>query len=292
MNGAIGSGETPSAADIKDASEALNIIIKEWMVDGLQVWLQDEITIYQVKSKQFYELHATGDHATSSGVKTKLQSSTAAGATTLSVDSTAGMTLADNIGTEVAGGVIHWTTIAAVVDANTVTLTVGLPGSANAANHVFAYTTRVGLPYQITNIIRRDENNFDTPVETMSREEYMALSDKSSGGFVSNYFYDKQLLLGRLHVWPTTNNVRDTLVAYVQREVEDFDNAADDPDFPKYYTRALKFQLAADLGPEHGISNSRITLFTNIAADAKKRAGDYDVEDGSIYVGVDDDGSN
>lgn len=54
-------GESIPAEDINDASEALNLMLKAWQVDGLQLWKREEQSITLTASKRVYTLGPTGD---------------------------------------------------------------------------------------------------------------------------------------------------------------------------------------------------------------------------------------
>lgn len=284
--GVIGEGDNTESADINDASMALNLIAKSWMSDGMQVWLQDKVTIFTENNKQSYDLNSTGDHASSVSYKTEVKVAAIALATTIDVDDTTDMVVSDNIGFELDDGTMHWTTISSIPDSDTVVIATGLVSASAIDNHVYWYTTKLAMPYKITDIWRRDENDNDVPMIRLTREEYVSLSLKSSTGKTNNFFYDRQLENGILHVWPVSTTVRDRILAYVHREVFDFDTATDTPDFPKYYHRALKFAVAADIGIEHGLPNSRINLFEQKALYLKEEASQYDIEDGSVYMEI------
>jgi len=59
--GALTENQTPSAAQMKDAANALNMIIKEWQTDGLQLWLIQAITVTLTAAKASYTIGAGGD---------------------------------------------------------------------------------------------------------------------------------------------------------------------------------------------------------------------------------------
>jgi len=265
------------------------MIAKSWMADGLQVWLQDEATIFLSVGTQSYSLGAGGDHASASSIKTEVKTAVSSG-TTLDVDSTTGMTAADNIGLELDDGTMHWTTIASVTDSDTVELTDAVPSAAAVDNHVYTYTTLLTRPLRITEAWHVDESNEDTPLLEMSRKDYVSLSTKSTQGRTTQFFYDRQLTNGIFHVWPTADNLKHRIKIYFHREVHDFDSSTDDPDFPKHYLRALKFALASDIGDEYGVPVNRLERWERKAYMLKEEAMMFDVEDGSIQLGIDDRG--
>lgn len=54
-------GESVPADEINDAVEALQIMLKAWQADGLQLWKRDEQSITLTGSKRVYTLGPTGD---------------------------------------------------------------------------------------------------------------------------------------------------------------------------------------------------------------------------------------
>lgn len=54
-------GESVPADEINDASEALNLMLKAWQADGLQLWKREEQSIPLTASKRVYTLGPTGD---------------------------------------------------------------------------------------------------------------------------------------------------------------------------------------------------------------------------------------
>lgn len=282
----IGFQETISAHMMTTAGEALNLIAKSWMADGLQLWLQKQATLHLAVGTQQYKLGPTGDRAAENAIKTEVKTAVSSG-TTLDVDDTTGMTAADVLGLELDSGAMHWTTIASVVDSDTLQLDDAVPSAAAVDNHVYTYTSLISRPYKITEMFHRAPDDSDTPIILMSRNEYATLSLKSSQGQTTQAYYDPQLTNGQLNIWPTANTVRDRLIFWFHKEVDDFDVATDDPEFPTYALRALKFALAADLGPEYGLSRSEVIYLDSKATVLKDEMLGFDEEEGSLNFGVD-----
>ena len=64
LAGIIGTGETPTAAEITDSSRTLNMMLKAWMVDGLKVWLRKTQSITLTAAKASYTLGPSGADVT------------------------------------------------------------------------------------------------------------------------------------------------------------------------------------------------------------------------------------
>lgn len=62
--GAIATGETPSPAEINEASEALNMMIKVWQTEGAKLWLNDTKELTLTANSQSYTIGPTGVLAT------------------------------------------------------------------------------------------------------------------------------------------------------------------------------------------------------------------------------------
>lgn len=63
----------------------------------------------------------------------------------------------------------------------------------------------IPIPMAITSGRRRSSSDQDTPIEKISRRDYMDLPSKSSTGYANVFAYDKQLTEGVLYVWPVSS---------------------------------------------------------------------------------------
>lgn len=253
--GAIEAGETPSAAEINDGSRALNRLVKMFQADGMHLWSWLEGTLFLTKGTVKYQLGtATGAaHTTDEATKTELSSAAAASATSISVDSITGISNADNIGIEQDDGTLHWTTVSGAPSGTTVTLAAGLASAASVDNHVYAYTDKVDRPLRVTNVRRRDEADNDIPILTFSRQEYFDTPNKTTKSSPTQVYYDPKLGNGVMYLWPAPNTVRDRILFDFARPLEDFDAAANNPDFPVEWLDPLIYGLAVRLAPQYGV---------------------------------------
>ena len=282
--GVLGTGDRGSSTEeVADAAEALNIMIKAWQADGLQLWTRERAVLFLSKTKSAYTFPT--DHACkeSDYVKTEIRVAGSASDTTIEVDSTTGMVASDNIGIELDDGTIHWTTVSSVTDSDTVVIASGLASAASVDNHVYAYTTKLNMPLTVSDLYVRDQSDIDIPIIPMSRNEYAELSSKTENGQVIQAYYDRQRDTGVLYVWPMTDTVKSTVRFTSQRQIEDFDSNNDTPDFPNYWQQALVWGLAAEIAPEHGVDNPTWNMFIQKAAVEKANALSYDNEDTSVF---------
>lgn len=102
-------------------------------------------------------------------------------------------------------------------------------------------------PVRVVSARRIDSNSIDTPIAVVSREEYFDLPVKNTQSPANMVYYDPQISLGRLYFWPTGDSNNTTISLTTQREIEDFDAASNNPDFPKEAFRALYLNLAVNI---------------------------------------------
>ena len=274
--------------ELSHAGQALNMMVKSWQAEGIGLWMNVEAALFLDDSNESYDLGSTGDHATASWVKTEVSTAGTSGSSTLVIDSGTGMTSSDNIGVQLDGGTMHWTTISSIPGATTATLTTALTGPTAVDNHVYTYTTKLDRPLEITEVRIRSDANNETTIDIVSRDEYMELSDKDSTGQASMVYYDPQLTNGKLFVWPAEDDLKKYIKFTARLPFDDFDAAANNAEFPVEWLRVLKICLAAELSWEYELSSERIAMLTQRAEMAKRLLENFDSEHGTSVFFVPD----
>jgi hypothetical protein len=284
--GVYDAGETISGPDNAAAATALNLMVKEWVARGIDIWLRDEVTLFLQPNTQSYALGSA--YMTASYVETTLSSAASASATALSLTSSSGMTVADNIGIKLDDDTIHWDTIATIPSSTSVTLTTGLASAASSGKKVYAYTTTAGRPMKIVSAYRRDKNGYDTRVEVIGEAEYRSLSNKASEGPPVAIWYQPTLTTGTLYVWPVDGGANwDRISMSAQYYPDDFDAQADNPQFPIEWGNALVWSLAAELSSEHGLPEREQAKLWQVAEFKLNELLAYDVENADVEFGMD-----
>jgi hypothetical protein len=283
--GTFDQGEAISGQEISSASESLNMVVKELVARGADIWLRDEITLFIQPDTQSYALGTT--HATRSAVETTLTSDLSAGAVTVPVTSTTGMTAADNVGIKLTDNTIHWTTIVTVDSATQLTITTG-PASASASGKkVYTYTTKAGRPTKIVSAFRRDKNDIDNEMDIIGEAEYRRQSNKGSSGPPIEVWYHPTLTTGTLYVWPVDGGANwDKILLSAQYYPDDFDAASDNPEFPIEWANTLVWNLAAELASEYGLPEKEQGRLWQIAEFKLNELLAYDTENASVEFGM------
>ena len=257
-------------SEITDGLQSLNILAKAYQAQGLHLWKRDEGILFLDAGVSSYLLGPQGQQATliDDFINTELSTAAVITATALVVDSTTGMAASDFIGIELDDGTRQWTTIVSVDSSTGLTITSGLTAAAAIDSTIFTYTTILERPLRIESS-RRATIGSDSDIELnkWSRQEYFAQVNKASQGVPTNFYYTPSLDNGEIFIWQTAANVKQVLKFTFQRTIEDFDNVANNPDFPIEWSRALIWNLALDIGPEYSTPESKMARIERKAAE-------------------------
>ena len=285
--GEYDAGEAVPGDEVAAAAVALNLMVKEWVARGIDIWLRDEITLFLVPDQKSYNMGTTNATRTIAA-ETTLSSSHDGNATTLDLSSSSGMTAADFIGVKLNDNTIHWTTISTIPDSESVTIASGLASAAASGKKVYAYTTKAGRPQKIVYAYRRDKNDIDSEVSIIGEAEYMRQSNKDSSGPPVEIWYQPTLTTGTLYVWPVDGGANwDKLMLSCQFMPDDFDTQADNPQFPIEFGNALVWSLAAELASEYGIPGPEQRRLWEVAEFKLSELLAYDTEDASVIITLD-----
>jgi hypothetical protein len=285
--GAIAAGETPGPQMYQDASDALNIMVKEWDSMGIHLWTESEGILFLQPSQYQYALGpTTSDHATQSYVQTHLAATANSGATSIQVNSITGISSGDHIGVTLSTGYLFWTTVNDAPSGTTVNLAAGLTAMASANSNVFDYTTALLRPLRVVAARRFNINSaIETPMVRMSRLDYRDLPNKSNIGQPTQFFYDPQLVLGQMYLWEAPADNTNLVKFTWYRQIQDFDAPSNTPDLPQEWLGALIWGLAIEMAPEYDVPVQRLAALKTAFDEKLARVSGFDVEPESIYFG-------
>jgi hypothetical protein len=260
--GGLQSGEAMPTAELTEAANSLNAMVKRWQAsDDIKLWKTADCILYLTKDQSVYEIggstaadNASYERITDIGVKTEVATAHVSGTTTLVVDSITNVAASDKVGLVQDDGTIHWTTANGAPSGSTITMTDVSTDDAAVDNHVYAYTTDLPRPLRIIAARRRNKSGQDIPIEMFSRREYQDLPNKTDAGSPTQMYYNPQLNFGYVYLWPAPDTVNDRIVFTAYLPIHDFDAAGDTPDFPQEWYDALTFGLAANLAQEYGVT--------------------------------------
>lgn len=282
--GVIQSGESPTAAEEKDALEAFEMMVKTLQAND-HLWLRSEATLFLTASTVEYSL--PGARAVSSFVETTSSADASTSATTIDVSSITGIADGDVLGIVTSSSAIHWTTVNGAPAGSTITFNDALTVDVDSGATVYAYTATDDLidrPLRLESVRRRNvsaSSPIDTPIGEMSRSDYFDLPVKTNTGLPNQFYYDPGRATGTLYIWPSPSVVTNILKITYLRPIEDFDAATNDPDFPQEWLETLKYQLAVRIAPEYGVSLR--PEITSMASVLLENMNSWDREPTSVY---------
>lgn len=294
--GVYGIGRTVSSEDMSFCSNMLNKMIKAWQAKGLHLWAKEEGVLFIADNTAEYTLSNASSSARvtskADAVVTELNGAAASGATSLTVDSTTGMTVADIIGVVQDDDVVLWTTIATIPSSTTLTLTVGLSAAAADNSNVYTFTSRINKPLRILSVRRVSgidsggtTTKSEVPLQALSHEEYFDLPSKTlNADNPTHYYYNPDLTSGKLYLWPRPANPEVYFEFTYERALEDFDASTDNPDLPAEWLEVLTYQLAVRIAPAFGKDEKSMALLIPMATSMLEDLLNWDSEVTSIKL--------
>lgn len=283
---AIGAGIEMDATMHADFNIKLNAMVKAWQASGIHLWTTQEATLFPQVNQIKYQLGGTSppDHATETYYSTTISAAEASGQTTISVTSSADMTVADNIGIVVDDGTLHWSTISSIPDSTSVVIDDALDDTAAAGNKVYNYTTKIVRPLKVVHARRygvADDN--ETEIDVIARLDYNRLTLKNQAGIVNQIFYDPGRDTGYLYLYFKPSDVTNLVNFTWHRPIQDFDAAGDNPDLPQEWIMALAFNLAESMLAQFPVEGGTKQVIVGLAAKYLDLASGFDREEASVF---------
>lgn len=280
--GVLGEGGTPNANQITSLSRTLNMMIKNWQADGLNLFAVQRQYLFLEKGVREYTLGPTTEHHfTESFRQTTTNGPATTGSNTVVLTDITGLLVNDYIGLG-SGTDVEWNRVSSIdTITNTITLTNNITIDISSSGIVYYYTTKGNRPMKIVNgyiSIGANILSTDITLDHISREEYITFSNKDAAGVATQFYYDPQIDSGSLFPWPTTNDERNYYTLYVQRSLDDFDAADNTPDYPQEWYMPLAYNLAMHAAPKYSIPNNEYYIIERQAVALYDMAKDFDEE--------------
>ena len=283
--GVLRANVSASSDQLTDGALVLNAILKSFASSGMPLWAIKEGAVFPIHDINTVTLGPSGGHAATTWVHTQLAAAGAAAATTITVDSITGMSASDQIGVELDSGNMFWTTISGAPSGTTVTLASGLTTAAAIDSHVYTYTNKTVRPLKIIQAQKLDyTNSSETPINIVSRDEFLRLSNKTAEGEPNQIWYDPQITRGVLSFYPRFSNGNSIIKIYFQRPFEDMDAAGDTLDFPQEWESAIVWELAAQIGFDKGVPERKLGMIQQKAVYEKTKVEEFGQEEGSVFL--------
>jgi len=274
--GVIDIGATPSAAELATATRSLNLMLKSWQADGVNLFAVKRTFLFLNKGINHYLLGTTASYANDIN-RTTTSSAASSGALNINLNFVTGITASTQMIIELANGDTQHVGAASLASF-TVTLDAVLTDDVNSGATVYFYNFPAPRPMKILSGVRRDKSQIDIPLDMLTRDEYVTLSNKESPGVAVQVYFNPELDYMRARTWPSPSNGTDYLVLWVQRTLDDLDAAADNPAYPQEWQEAIALNLAVRLHRKFGVPSSEVRDTIRQAERAYDIAFGYDRE--------------
>jgi len=109
----------------------------------------------------------------------------------------------------------------------------------------------VGTPLRILKCYIRDSAGNDTNITLVAHSDYLLLGQKTAQGTPNQAYYDPQVGAGTITLYSVPSDATMTLHVLYQRQIQDFNLATDNPDFPPEAFRLLRWCLADEVSLEY-----------------------------------------
>jgi hypothetical protein len=126
-----------------------------------------------------------------------------------------------------------------------------VPTVAGQAAYNLSAASGTTLPLRILDAYIRSSVGNDVSLQITSRYDYDTLGSKSSPGIPNQCYYDPQIGAGSLVMYNVPTDSSRTIHVVIQRQIQDFNLATDNPDFPQEAFRLLKWCLADEVALEY-----------------------------------------
>ncbi|MDH5426182.1 MAG: hypothetical protein OEY29_14430 [Gammaproteobacteria bacterium] len=271
-------GESLDSDDITIANRVLNVMLKAFIIHGLQTWKRKTYVVTPlVLNQEFYEF---GAHTVSvSG----------AGTTGTVSHQNHGYSTGDTVTVTGATDTDFNVTDASitVTDTNTYTYTAGgAVSTTESVTLISNYGVNIARPERLLEVNRINSNN-RSEMTVLSQNEYRNLPNLTTTGTPIQYHYERRTGAGRMYIWPVadaTSVSDDTIELVYQSQIEDMDASTDDLDMPPEWLEPVIWGLADRLAQRYGMKGSERDRLQAKAEYMIKLAKDYDYEDGSVYM--------
>lgn len=284
--GVLGEGQSYNTDQYTSAKRTLNSMTKMWQADGLNLFAVQKLYLFPNLGQPYYDLVSTSQDLITSAFGLRfVDGDFVETDTVITLDDASDASIGFYIGVQTSGTELFWTTISNI-SSNDVTLSEPLPADVDDGAKVFYFQTVTNRPMRILEAyIHKNSGGAEVPLEQLSRVDYYSLSNKSTSGQITQYYYDPQVGTGRLYVWPTGSNELDYLVLLVQRTLEDFDNSTDEPDYPQEWYMPLAYNLALAIAPKYGTPAMDYNRIKELASYYYTTAKSWDEEqETSVYL--------
>jgi hypothetical protein len=294
--GVLEEGVQPTAQAIENSSMVLNMMLKDWMTDGIKLWTVTELTIplkanqttYTIGPSSTYDLNTNKPLRIIQSFLRNISNTTNQVAEVSLLSGGSGYTVQPTNPVNCTGGSGTGAQFNLTYSGTTVTSAL-LSNSGGNNYAVGDVLTMSGGTFVTPATVRVDSllNTYiDLPMSILSQQEYNILGSKYNTGTVNSVYYWPYATYGELKVFLTPNASTSTtyeLHVTVQRPIEDITTANQTFDFPSEWFQCLRWGLAAEIAVDYGLPLEKINGIISRSESYKQRLMAWDTEYASTF---------
>lgn len=143
------------------------------------------------------------------------------------------------------------------------------------------------VPVDILHMRVSHDGGAELEMTRLSREDYYRIPTRTTEGYPTQWYYDRQRDSGTLYIWPEPDDSLYDVTFTYRRRVMDMDASGDSFDLPQEWYMALVYGLADTLAPIYNkIGTPRAAEIKAKAAEAYSSIKAFDIDEGesSIFI--------
>lgn len=143
------------------------------------------------------------------------------------------------------------------------------------------------IPFDIKQIRISHDGGSELEMTPLSRAAYYRLPNRTTEGYPTQYFYDRQRDSGTLYLWPVPDDSDYDLTFTYRRRIMDMDAGADNFDLPPEWEEAIVWNLAERLINVYSMAGTPAAMEVKAqAARTYAIVKDFDVAEGEGEISI------
>lgn len=308
--GALEEGETPSSDQITSLGRTLNMLIKMWQGQGVNLYAVRETFLFLFDGVFKYDqldfngttgLDVDRKHVYVSDYEKVAfsESSTTVvlvNESFLTGNPVASAVIGDVIGIPLEDGTMHWAEISAVGSSGSFSKSYTFASHAlssatapDTTKDLIVAITYPGRPVKVLEAyLRQFYDDSDRSVDVLSMTDWAMLTNKNSSTTtgVNNILYNREVTTGDLRTWGTIDTPYYCLGLVVQVPLLDIESDASllgsGFGIPQEYFAAFAMSLAEFNIPKYGVPPDTANYIRKLASEYREAAFSYDTGDVSV----------
>lgn len=260
-------GESLGGSAFTRGLRSANLMLKSWESKGFHLWTETEGTLFLNIDQESYDFRSSTTHAANTFTQHETTADTAVNALSFTIASTDEISVDDVIGVIQSDDNLFWSTVSKTTklagSSTTITLKDRIPLETTSGSIVYSYkpaadgsTVNVVPIFRVTDVRRRETDDYEIPIIFESRKDYFNLPNKGQSGNPIQAYYDRQDIAGEvggiMFLWNAPASAKPVINFTYQRKMQILSEREQTIDIPGYWQEAFVNNLALRLMNKYG----------------------------------------